>query len=209
MGRWIGFRCCHFAFATTTSFSSSTTFRVKCVNATEESVTFSYGYPMDLESVCIKLPVCPGASTTPGLDKFCLLAGAKPAAEFYVFVGVIVMLYSLAALVIYIFFDELYRKNNRLIIVDFVVSVVLALLWLNLLFSLGFRFPECSVKDSCSTENVGNYGSLNASIIFGFLNMMVWLGNLWFLYKETPWFKIQSKPPSAPGMQSDLDPQKV
>ncbi|XP_025106206.1 LOW QUALITY PROTEIN: synaptoporin-like [Pomacea canaliculata] len=172
---------------------------------------------MDLESVCIKLPVCPGASTTPGLDKFCLLAGAKPAAEFYVFVGVIVMLYSLAALVIYIFFDELYRKNNRLIIVDFVVSVVLALLWLisSSAWASGLshvkeytdpseggiyspRFPECSVKDSCSTENVGNYGSLNASIIFGFLNMMVWLGNLWFLYKETPWFKIQSKPPSAP-----------
>jgi hypothetical protein len=24
--------------------------------------------------------------------------------------------------------------------------------------------------------------------IFGFLNMLVWAGNLWFLYKETPYF---------------------
>jgi hypothetical protein len=48
--------------------------------------------------------------------------------------------------------------------------------------------------------------------IFGFLNLMVWVGNLWFLYKETPWFKVQAKPPAGtPGMPSDLDldPQKV
>jgi hypothetical protein len=41
--------------------------------------------------------------------------------------------------------------------------------------------------------------------IFGFLNMVVWAGNLWFLYKETPWFKVRSKPPQEP----TTDPQRI
>ena len=41
-----------------------------------------------------------------------LMSGAKPAAEFYVFVGVIVFLYCLAALIMYVFCDEFYRKHN-------------------------------------------------------------------------------------------------
>ena len=66
-----------------------------------------------LESVCVTYPVC---DKTAQQTDVCLLAGSRPAAEFYVFVGVIVMLYCIATLVIYIFFDELYRKNNRFIV---------------------------------------------------------------------------------------------
>ena len=35
-------------------------------------------------------------------------------AEFYVFIGVMAFLYSIAALVLYIFFDDMYRSNTRL-----------------------------------------------------------------------------------------------
>ncbi|KAK7101974.1 synaptophysin-like isoform X2 [Littorina saxatilis] len=206
-----------FAFATTTSFTSSSTFNVKCNETYSASITFEYGYPFDLESVCVKSPAC--NKTNP--QDVCLLAGAQSSSQFYVFVGVIVMLYCMAALVLYIFFDELYRKNNRIIVGDFVVSIVLTLLWLisasawasglsdvkeytdpaeGGFFDNGSFFPECkdaSKTGSCTVVNVGNYGSLNASVIFGFLNMMVWVGNLWFLYKETPWFKVQSKPPAG------------
>ena len=66
-----------------------------------------------LESVCIQSPVC---NETAKKTDVCLLAGSKSSAEFYVFVGVIVMLYCIAALVLYIFFDDLYRKNNRIIV---------------------------------------------------------------------------------------------
>jgi len=38
--------------------------------------------------------------------------GSHSSSQFYVFVGVIVFLYSLAALIFYVFFDEQYRKNN-------------------------------------------------------------------------------------------------
>lgn len=66
-----------------------------------------------LESVCIKSPVC---DKTAQKTDVCLLSGSKSAAEFYVFVGVIVMLYCIAALVLYIFFDDLYRKNTHIIV---------------------------------------------------------------------------------------------
>ncbi|XP_076448378.1 synaptophysin-like isoform X2 [Babylonia areolata] len=204
-----------FAFATTTSFSSSSSFKVTCNTTAVESVSFEYGYPFDLEDVCINKPVC--NKTVKNYEPVCLLAGAKSSAEFYVFVGVIVMLYSLAALVLYIFFDDLYRKNNLIIVGDFVASIVLTLLWLisSSAWAAGLsdvkeytdpkeggffdvkRFPECNPGNKCEVTSVGNYGSLNASVIFGFLNMLVWVGNLWFLYKETTWFKVQSKPPAG------------
>ena len=44
--------------------------------------------------------------------------GSSPqgSAQFYVFVGVIVFLYCLAALVLYLFFDEQYKKHNYITI---------------------------------------------------------------------------------------------
>jgi chromate transport protein ChrA len=54
-------------------------------------------------------------NTTPGPTlQVALLEGAKSSAEFYVFVGVIVFLYCLAALVLYLLFDEVYRSNTNI-----------------------------------------------------------------------------------------------
>ncbi|XP_076468974.1 synaptoporin-like [Babylonia areolata] len=205
-----------------------------------------------LESVCLQTPVCSSSSSSSSSSDsasggggtvahrdVCLRAGARASAQFFVFVGVLVMLYCLAALVIYIFFDDLYRKDHRVIIGDFVASVVLTALWLvsSAVWAAGVvavkgvtdpvqgglfdhpRFPDClPAAHRCYLTVPGNFGSLNASVIFGFFNMLVWLGNLWFLYKETPWFKIQSKPPAG-GLRRpsdlplqldiDLDPHKV
>ncbi|BFZ08543.1 hypothetical protein BsWGS_11582 [Bradybaena similaris] len=204
-----------FAFATTTSHETSTTFTTKC-NGTDVHTRFSYGYPYQLEDVCFGIPLCSSDKS----DKFCLLAGSKSSAEFYVFVGVIVFLYCLAALVVYIVFDDTYRKNNRIVIADFVISVVLALLWIisssawaagvsNIkmytdpvdggIYGSDSKVTDCHKSEDCTTDSLGNFASLNVSVIFGFLNFLVWVGNLWFLYKETPWFKVQAKPPTQPG----------
>ncbi|XP_059165529.1 synaptophysin-like isoform X2 [Physella acuta] len=211
-----------FAFATTTSHDTSTTFTV--LNCDSDNKThkyvYEYGYPYDLESVC--KDVCG--------KQVCFLSGSKSSAEFYVFVGVIVFLYCLGALVLYIFFDDFYRRNTRVIIADFVISIVLTLLWIigSSAWASGVsdvkmytdpvdgglftkeRIPECAADTkACTVDSLGNFASLNVSLIFGFLNFLVWVGNLWFLYKETPWFKVQAKPPTEPGTVSDNDPQKV
>lgn len=34
-----------------------------------------------------------------------------------------------------------------------------------------------------------SFSRLNISLLFGFLNFFLWASDLWFLYKETYWFK--------------------
>lgn len=35
----------------------------------------------------------------------------------------------------------------------------------------------------------GTYSNVIVSVIFGFLNFVLWLGSVWFVFKETKFFK--------------------
>ncbi|CAI9722239.1 synaptophysin-like isoform X1 [Octopus vulgaris] len=145
-----------FAFATTCSVETETSFSIKCDGSFSRNYSFKLDYPFII-NMRADVPLCSDPKTSESI-----YYSVKSSCEFYVFIGVMAFLYCLAALVIYIYFDEVYRKNTRLTI-----------------------------------------------IIFGFLNTFVWAGNLWFLYKETPWFKVQAAPPIDPGMPQETDPQRV
>ena len=43
----------------------------------------------------------------------------------------------------------------------------------------------------CHTTSRGHFGGANVSVLFGFLNFFLWASNLWFLYKETNWYKAK------------------
>ncbi|XP_056000526.1 synaptophysin-like isoform X4 [Ostrea edulis] len=196
-----------FAFATTTSVSTylQVTATACPPNQTAVLEKVAIGYPFDIENAFFTAPFCNRSSPT----TIYLLKGSKSSAEFYVFFGVMVFLYCMAALIVYLFFEELYRRSNLWAIVDFVISAVITLLWLissaawaqglvDLKYFTDFkecglfgRIPECKTVN-CVQVDFPKFGSLNASVIFGFLNMVVWGGNLWFLFKETPWFKGRS-----------------
>jgi len=218
-----------FAFATTTGHSSSIALQVMCdsvANSTVKGskiVNFDFHYSYDLEESCIPTPVC-----SPPTGQFCLLDGSESSAQFYVFVGVIVFLYCLATLGLYVFFDEFYRRNSRVILMDFLVSAVLTFFWLvgSCAWATGVTdvkmytdfdegsiydgIPDCAGKNHfCQPYQEGNYASLNVSLIFGFLNFMVWIGNLWFLYKETQWFKSQQAPPAGSGIPPTPDYEPI
>lgn len=47
------------------------------------------------------------------------------------------------------------------------------------------------ISRSCYKVLVHNSGfsRLNISLLFGYLNFFLWASDLWFLYKETYWFK--------------------
>ncbi|XP_052079928.1 synaptophysin-like [Mytilus californianus] len=215
-----------FAFATTVSLDERIGFHAVCNNGTHNTTTaterIQVAYPYDLHNEYFMWPLCTRSSGGPG--QMALLEGAKSSAEFYVFVGVFVFLYCLAALVLYLLFDELYRSNTNIVTADFIISVVVTLFWLigssawaqglvNLKYYTDFdkcgQFDEigadCKAPNQCVQTIFPNFASLNVSVIFGFLNMLVWAGNLWFLYKETPWFKVRSKPPQEPS----TDPQRI
>jgi len=43
--------------------------------------------------------------------------------------------------------------------------------------------------EECKTTYAGNFAGGNISVVLGFLNLFLWTTNIWFLYKETRWFK--------------------
>ena len=56
----------------------------------------------------------------------------------------------------------------------------------------------------CVSTSRGHFGGANVSVLLGFLNFFLWASNLWFLYKETNWFKggkTQQQEEQAGGVQ--------
>ncbi|KAM9650466.1 synaptophysin-like protein 1 isoform 4-T4 [Trichechus inunguis] len=85
--------------------------------------------------------------------------------------------------------------------IDFVVTLVATFLWLvstsawakaltDIKIATGHNIIQeldaCKQPEvTCYFDSVTSMGSLNVSVIFGFLNMILWGGNAWFVYKET------------------------
>lgn len=62
-----------------------------------------------LHQVTFEVPTCEGKER----QKLALIGDSSSSAEFFVTVAVFAFLYSLAATVVYIFFQNKYRENNR------------------------------------------------------------------------------------------------
>uniref|UniRef100_A0A8C0AMB1 Synaptoporin n=1 Tax=Bos mutus grunniens TaxID=30521 RepID=A0A8C0AMB1_BOSMU len=138
-----------FAFATCGGYSGGLRLSVDCANKTESdlSIDVAFAYPFRLHQVTFEVPTCEGKER----QKVSLIGDSSSSAEFFVTVAVFAFLYSLAATVVYIFFQNKYRENNR--------------------------------------------GPL---IVFGFLNFILWAGNIWFVFKETGWHSSSQRYLSDP-----------
>ena len=44
----------------------------------------------------------------------------------------------------------------------------------------------------------GTYANVTVSVIFGFLNFLLWFGGIWFVYKETRFFKSRTAQQQQP-----------
>ncbi len=44
----------------------------------------------------------------------------------------------------------------------------------------------------------GTYANVTVSVIFGFLNFLLWLSSIWFVYKETKYFKSRTAQQQQP-----------
>uniref|UniRef100_A0A8D0WYK7 Synaptoporin n=1 Tax=Sus scrofa TaxID=9823 RepID=A0A8D0WYK7_PIG len=100
-----------FAFATCGGYSGGLRLSVDCVNKTESnlSIDVAFAYPFRLHQVTFEVPTCEGKER----QKVALIGDSSSSAEFFVTVAVFAFLYSLAATVVYIFFQNKYRENNR------------------------------------------------------------------------------------------------
>jgi len=208
-------------FAIACNGSSSLSIVTNCIQQANASQTafavfdYSYGYPYDLTSAkYVTSTVCKfGSLRQP--DRTTIASQAPnvvSSAQFFVFTGVVSFLYSLAFLIIYVFFKHKYDNIIFLPLSDFAATCLLALFWFagsiawakaigdiqyytnpdNLIASLPQSCPSPS-SSYCKSYIYPSYGSIVISCILGFANLVLWVGNIWFVLKETSWYKTRKQ----------------
>lgn len=191
-----------FAFATCGGFKGKTDILVACPPKlpANKTVTAAFGYPFRLNQASFQAP--PEVNEC-GADwnKHVLIGDYSSSAQFYVTFAVFVFLYCIAALLLYVGYTNLYRDSRKLPMIDFVITLVATFLWLvstsawakaltDIKIATGHSIVQelapCNQSGvTCHFDSVTSMGSLNVSVICGFLNMILWGGNAWFVYKET------------------------
>ncbi|XP_068280863.1 synaptophysin-like protein 1 [Nyctibius grandis] len=198
-----------FAFATCGGYAGGVSFRVICDGQSNTTVTAPFAYPFRLNH----------ATFTPSLTNLCnktwpadvhLVGDFSSSAQFFVTVAVFSFLYSMAALAVYLGYLHLYRgAGGKLPLVDFLITVAFSFLWLvsssawakaltDVKTSTAAPLPNCHPPAvTCHPTGVTPMGSLNVSAVFGFLNLVLWVGSSWFVYKETNFHRPPPPPPAG------------
>lgn len=193
-----------FAFATCGGYTGQLRVSVDCMERINSnlSIAIDFAYPFRLHQVSFEAPLCEGMRR----ERLFLIGDFSSSAEFFVTIAVFAFLYSLMATIVYIFFQNKYRENNRGPLIDFVVTVVFSFMWL--VSSSAWAKALADVKmatdpeevqqllsackvmtNKCSSVHGPRWSGLNTSVVFGFLNFVLWAGNIWFVFKETGWHK--------------------
>lgn len=189
-------------FATTTSFSTQFSFNARSTdcNVTKwVSVAHTVHYPFRLDYESEKVKLCEEPVI---YHEFMFHGNVSSDAQFFVAMGVIAMLLSVALLFYYCNKVDQYTES-RAALVDFCLHLAMAVfLFISACaWSDGVAIlkkstdPMLWVDDLCTDKNLtcrfdkssnyaGSFGKVNVSLIFGFLNVFLWASNLWFIYKE-------------------------
>ncbi|XP_035769252.1 synaptophysin-like [Neolamprologus brichardi] len=162
------------------------------------SIEVEFEYPFRLHQEYFDAPTCKSEYK----ERVFLTGDYSSSAEFFVTIGVFAFLYSMAALTIYVFFFEKYKENNKGPLIDLGVTGVFAFMWL--VSSAAWAKGLSNVKTATNPDEVITMihaceedenrcrevhdpvmSGLNTSVAFGFINLVLWAGNLWFIYRET------------------------
>lgn len=190
-----------FAFATCGVYTGTSVIETACKNKTlyPTSGTLSavFSYPFRLYTSQLKLEPPSYCNATEGGT---LHGDFSSSAEFFVTIAVFAFLYSMGALVYYVGYLNVYRNSKTPPIVDFVVTLLFTFMWLISSSAWAKGLADVKINTAaatvitqmevcktliCTEKSAASMGKLNVSVVFGFLNLILWGGNSWFIYKET------------------------
>lgn len=213
-----------FAFATVAGFIGHAEFVLNCTGAETHKVSMDFYYPYSEIKVYFSGNRKEPCKNDTAPVKEVLDLKYKSEAEYFVFTGVVSMLFVIVALVYYVVFEDRAKEATStdvgyfsFPVVDFVFTVVLVIFWFtsSIAWAAGLsglkdatgetelfnNFKPCGSHE-CNSFTGATYGSATVAVVFGFLNFFVWCGNLWFLFKETPWHSPRS------GESGEIVPQE-
>ncbi|XP_057297272.1 synaptophysin-like isoform X1 [Hydractinia symbiolongicarpus] len=200
-----------FAFSCVTGFRGQFSFH-QHVNGTSHRVDGHFKYPFS-GSISLNM----ANDTMKNIIDVPLEIDERSSTEFFVVIGVFCFLYSLGVLVYYTWFEEDNKQPSSATfsppVIDFVAGGFWAFFWFvsacaqaaavrsiksstdvnELIKSLAL----CKITYTCSIDKAAKYATLTISILLGFLNVFVWAGNMWFLWKETPWHRDATSKPAV------------
>ncbi|XP_023651823.1 synaptophysin-like protein 1 [Paramormyrops kingsleyae] len=204
-----------FAFASCGGYSGTSIVTLFCKDGKNETLKFAFSYPFRLShTLLVKNNTSLCNVTVPETH---LVGSSVSSSQFFVTVAVLNFFYCMAALVLYLGYMHVYRNSNFVPKMDFLMTTIFAVFWLtctsawakglqNLKYATGTvgivaTLAVCREEGvACEVTELASMRSLNVSVIFGFLGLILWVSNAWFVYKETRWHTMRytAHPGQAP-----------
>ncbi|GAA6106110.1 synaptophysin-like protein 2b [Tachysurus ichikawai] len=202
-----------FAFGSIGNYVGTTSFNIQCQGTGIQQINISFEYPFRLNKVGFDVPTCEVNKTD--MKKYYLTGDYSSSAEFFVAVSVLAFLYCTSILVVYVGYYQVYSESKRGPIIDLIITGIFTFLWLVASSAWGKGLTDvkwststseflslisvCKIlSNKCTSGAIPLFGPLNSSVIAGFLNLILWAGNCWFIFKETH-FHAQASPASLQG----------
>nr|AAH76299.1 Synaptophysin b [Danio rerio] len=155
-----------FAFATCGGYSGVFRMSVECENRSESdlNIEVEFAYPFRLHQVWFDAPTCKGSEP----ERLFLVGDNSSSAEFFVTIGVFSFMWLVSSSAWAKGLSDVKRATDP----DDVINLI----------------PACEREENrCKELHEPVVSGLNTSVAFGFCNVILWGGNLWFIFKETGW----------------------